>query len=562
MPNDLSYRLGIPLEEGRYSGSEYSRRVEHGLIVERNVVVPMRDGVRLLVDVIRPPGPGPFPVLLTYSPYGKHSRKSVEMFGGDEAGPGYAIGQLSHYTVWEGPDPLFWTSHGFAVVNSDSRGSWGSEGTLTFYSAKEAEDGYDLVEWCGHQPWSNGNVGMSGVSYLASSQWSVAATQPPSLKAINPWEGASDQFRDRATHGGIRETRFRTWWLESTSYSRTRVEDVLVMSATHPVFDSYWAERAPDLTAIQVPVYAVADWGDQGVHTRGTIEGFKRASSEHKWLEVHGRYKWPYFYGEESVQRQLAFFSSFLVSGAPAFERPKVSVEVREGYLVGDVHDEEQWPLLDTKYRPLFLDAAEGVLALDPPLSEASVGYDSESGSAHFEFEFSEDTEITGNVRLQVWMQTDEATDLDVFVGLEKLSADGAKVGFVAQSMFSDGPVALGWLRASHREIDESRSTEGQPWHPHDREVPVPVGVPVLLDIEILPSSTLFRAGERLQLIIQGRDLYPYPGETVALGHDNTRNQGAHIVCTGGEHASRLVIPVVERSIPAPSGQGNRQHPA
>jgi predicted acyl esterase len=553
MPNDLSYRLGIPLEEGRYPGGEYSRRLEHGLIVERNVTVSMRDGVRLLVDVIRPAAaPGPVPVVLTYSPYGKHSRKSVEMFAGDGADPGFAVGQLSHYTVWEGPDPVYWAGQGFAVVNADSRGSWGSEGTLTFYTTKEAQDGYDLVEWCGHQPWSNGNVGMSGVSYLASSQWSVAAMRPPSLKAINPWEGASDQYRERATHGGIRETRFRSWWLESTSYSRTRVEDVLVMAARHPLFDWYWAERAPDLSAIRVPVYAVADWGDQGVHTRGTIEGFKWASSEHKWLEVHGRYKWPYFYREESVQRQLAFFRSFLVDGAPAFGRPRVSIEVREAYLKGEIHDEERWPPLATEYRSLFLDATTGALAADPVVCEASVVYDSASGTACFEYVFPEDTEVTGNARLQVWMQTDEADDLDVFVGLEKLGRDGTKVGFVAQSMFSDGPVALGWLRASHREIDESRSTEGQPWHPHHRELPVPLGTPVLLDVEILPSSTLFRSGERLILVIQGRDLYAYPGETVALGHEDTRNRGKHVVCTGGATVSRLVIPVVKRAHPAP----------
>jgi uncharacterized protein len=548
MTEGLAYRLGIPLEEGRYPGGEYSRRIEHGLIVERNVDVVMRDGVRLRADVLRPAtAPGPFPVLLTYSPYGKHSRKSVEMFDGDGASPAFAIGQHSHYTVWEGPDPLFWAGQGFAVVNADSRGSWGSEGTLTFYSAKEAEDGFDLVEWCGHQSWSNGRVGMSGVSYLASSQWSVAAMQPPSLTAINPWEGASDQYRERAMHGGIRETKFRTWWLESTSYSRTRVEDVLVMADRHPLFDSYWAERAPDLSAIRVPVYAVADWGDQGVHTRGTIEGFKRASSEHKWLEVHGQYKWPYFYREESVQRQLAFFRSFLVEGAPAFDRPRVSIEVRENHLQGEFHDEEQWPPPATEYRSLFLDAAAGALAPDEGASAAEFPYDSTSGSATFEYVFAEDTEVTGNVRLQVWMRTEEGDDLDVFVGLEKLGRDGTKVGFVAQSMFPDGPVALGWLRASHREVDESRSTPGQPWHPHHQELPVPCGVPVLLDVEILPSSTLFRSGERLVLVIAGSDLYPYPDETVALGHAETRNRGKHVVCTGGATTSRLVIPVVAR---------------
>lgn len=170
-----------------------------------------------------------------------------------------------------------------------------------------------------------------------------------------------------------------------------------------------------------------------------------------------------------------------------------MSIEVREGYLQGETHDEERWPPAATEYRPLFLDATAGELAVDHVAVEADTAYDSASGKACFEDVFPEDTEVTGNVRLQVWMRTDEAGDLDVFVGIEKLGRDRTKVGFVAQSMFCDGPVALGWLRASHREIDESRSTEGQPWHPHHRELPVPRGTPVLLDLEILPSSTLFR---------------------------------------------------------------------
>lgn len=318
MTIDMAYRVGIPLEEGRYPGGEYSQRVEHGLLVERNVDVTMRDGVRLRADVIRPAAaPGPFPVLLTYSPYGKHSRKSVEMFNGDAALPAFAIGQLSHYTVWEGPDPLYWASQGFAVVNADSRGSWGIGGNPDLLLDERGAGRLRPRRMVRSSTLEQRKRGHVRRLLLASSQWSVAAMQPPSLRAINPWEGASDQFRDRATHGGIRETRFRSWWLESTSYSRTRVEDVVVMAARHPLFDSYWAECAPELSAIRVPVYAVADWGDQGVHTRGTIEGFKRASSEHKWLEVHGRYKWPYFYREESVRRQLAFFRSFSLTGLP-----------------------------------------------------------------------------------------------------------------------------------------------------------------------------------------------------------------------------------------------------
>lgn len=78
---------------------------------------------------------------------------------------------------------------GYAIVNPDPRGTWYSEGDATFLSPQEDEDFYDLIEWAGTQPWSNGKVGLSGVSYLTSSQWRVAGLKPPHLAAINPWEG-------------------------------------------------------------------------------------------------------------------------------------------------------------------------------------------------------------------------------------------------------------------------------------------------------------------------------------------------------------------------------------
>jgi predicted acyl esterase len=513
------------------------------------VAVTMRDGVRLYIDVFRPANQsGPLPVILTYSPYGKHARKGLDMFDNEkkDVDPGRDVGPLSHYTVWEGPDPLYWCQQGFVVINADTRGSWGSEGTLTFYSPTEARDGYDLVEWCGAQSWSNGRVGMSGVSYLASSQWNVAATRPPSLKAINPWEGASDPYRDRAMHGGIRETRFRGWWLESTSYSRTRVEDVVEMAIAHPLYDSYWADRAPDLSKIEVPVYAVVDWGDQGIHTRGTIEGFKQVASRDKWLEVHGQYKWPYYYREESLRRQREFFEAYLRDDSPAFDRPRVSVEVRDQHLEGTVRDDADWPLPATRYERVYLDARGSSLVAEPP-AEGVVSYDSDAGQATFDLRFERDTELTGNMALRLSVQSDEADDLDLFVGVEKLDRDGNKVGFPFQSLYADGPVALGWLRVSHRELDDERSTEAQPWHRHERELPVPRGERISVDVEILPSSTLFRAGETLRLVIQGSELYPYPGDSVVIVHEETRNSGPHILHTGGAHAPYLVLPVVPR---------------
>jgi predicted acyl esterase len=458
--------------------------------------------------------------------------------------------KLSPHTVWEGPDPLVYCRNGFVVVNADARGSWMSEGTLTFHTRDEAEDGYDIVEWAARQEWSNGRVGMAGVSYLAWSQWNVAALQPPHLFAINPWEGYSDPYRDIAMHGGMRETKFRPVWIETAAFSRNRVEDVVEMTKRHPLIDEYWQARTPELENITVPLYAVVDWGDQGIHTRGTIEAFKRAGSTHKWLEVHGRLKWPYFYREESVRRQLEFFRRFLCHDEEAMQsRAPVNIEVRERYFEGAVRNEDEWPLARTNYVDLFLNSEELCLTPEPPVGGGAVEYDAaHGGSAKFRIEFAEDTELTGNMALHMWVESPEAEDIDLFVAIEKYDTNGDRVGFPFQSMFHDGPVALGWLRASHREIDETRSTKWQPWHPHTREMLLDPGEIVRVDIEIWPSSTLFRAGESLELCVAGREFYPYPDAPFVIAHEETRNRGIHRIHTGGSRNSHLTVPMVPQS--------------
>lgn len=522
------------------------------MLVERDVEVRMRDGVRLYIDLFRPIGKTDLPVILTYSPYGKHARKSFEMFepgtatGAGTVDPGMTSGMVSHYTVWEGPDPVFWCQNGFAVINADSRGSWGSEGTLTFRSRQEARDGYDLVEWASAQPWSNGRVGMAGVSYLAWSQWSVASMRPPHLCAINPWEGYSDPYRDRHMHGGIPETKFTRWWIESTAYSRARVEDVPACCEAHPLIDEYWEDRIPELEEIECPVYAVVDWGDHGIHTRGTIEGFKRAGASEKWLEVHGRFKWPYYYRDESLRRQLRYFDHFLRNpSSDLSDWPRVEIEVRERYMVGSVRSEKEWPIKRTQYRKLYFNGESGALCEDAPMRASTVDYAPGDGSLRFKHTFTEDTEITGHICVKLFLESPGADDADIFVWVDKRGITGERITFPFQSMFSDGPVALGWLRASHREVDPTRSTPWQPWHTHARELPLPSGGPAELDIEVWPSSTLFRAGESLELIVQGHEAFLYPEAPVVVVHEPTRNAGRHVISVGGTQASYVLVPVV-----------------
>ena len=142
---------------------------------------------------------------------------------------------------------------------------------------------------------------------------------------------------------------------------------------------------------------------------------------------------------------------------------------------------------------------------------------------------------------------------MDLFVAVQKLDAAGGQVGFCFYAFHEDGPVALGWLRASHRALDPERSTPWQPVHSHDREEPLTPAMPVPVDIELWPSSTLFRAGETLRLVVQGSDIYTdaAPGLPFAR-HERLRNRGRHILRTGGRFDSHLLVPFIASEEPSP----------
>ena len=325
----------------------------------------------------------------------------------------------------------------------------------------------------------------------------------------------------------------------------------------HPFFDSYWATKVADFSKIEVPAFVVASWADQGLHLRGTLEAFKKISSKQKWLMIHGRKKWENYHQPDSVEKQVAFFDRFLKgidNGVPRW--PKVKLEVRERYYVGKSRNEREWPLARTKYKKLFLDARSGSLKTAPTKVRSQVRYDAPGDEsrcpaayraerAQFDYTFTQATELTGHMKLRLWVEAIGANDMDIFVAIQKFDRRGNYVPFAAFSALEDGPVALGWLRASHRELDEQRSTPYQPWLLHRRSLKLKAGVPTPVEIEIWPSGTRFSAGERLRLVVQGSDIYKYARWIVLARHPKSVNAGTHVIHTGGKYDSHLVIPVV-----------------
>lgn len=338
----LIWKPGVDPKEGKYPGFRPGL-VEHtdGMTIARDVAVPMRDGVKIYGNIFRPQDvEDELPTLMTWSLYGKHGLKTFDIFPNS----GVPKGAVSKHAVWEGPDPLYWTKRGYAVVNGDSRGSWASEGDLEILSPQTAYDGYDVIDWIASQDWSNGRVGLCGVSYLAIVQWRIAQLYPPHLACINPWEGYTDAFRDFTHCGGIPETKFAKFTDWSCRFSYGKTENWYANTQDHEMLDAYnISKMADDLGAITVPAYVVADWGDMGMHTRGALNGYTYIRSQQKWLEVHGQKKWQYYYQPSSLARQEAFYQRFLKNEPSEIDSwPPVRLEVRDRAFVGNWRAEQE----------------------------------------------------------------------------------------------------------------------------------------------------------------------------------------------------------------------------
>jgi predicted acyl esterase len=522
------------------------------VIFERDVAVPMRDGVVLSANLFRPPDGKPAPLIMSVTPYGKDGgRDRLVSLLMRLTGVRFGDIKISRCTSFEAPDPLYWVRNGYAVMQADVRGMHKSQGHAGVLTDQDAEDYYDLIEWAAVQCWCDGAVGLSGVSYLAMSQWRVAALRPPHLKAFIPWEGLSDLYREFAFQGGIPETGFvRTWWNKRMLAGRNRQfelsEDFLAQITRHPLDDSYWRGKQAALERIDAPALVCASWSDQGLHTRGSIEAFERIGSTEKWLYTHGRKKWETYYGADAVATQQRFLDCYLKGRDNGWRStPRVRLEVRKAFYRQEVRHEASWPPAATRLVPLYLDAARGVLDVTPVASVAHIEYDAMRGRAAFSFRFAEAVELTGEAKLRIWVSTSDGDDLDLFTVLKKYDERGREVFFSGYNGYRKDCVAKGWLRVSHRALDPAQSRPSRPYHSHHRLEKVSPGQIVPVEIEILSSSTWFEAASRLEVTILGRDAARYP----AFRHRQLVNRGRHRIHCGGRFDSHLLVPLLRGAI-------------
>ncbi|HXD44454.1 MAG TPA: CocE/NonD family hydrolase [Pseudolabrys sp.] len=521
----------------------------NGMRIDWDVPIEMDDGVVLRADLFRPVEDGRYPVIVSYGPYAK-GLAFQEGYKGNwarltAAAPEVLDGSSNKFQNWELVDPEKWVPDGYACLRIDSRGAGRSPGVLDVWSAREGGDLYQCVEWAGTQSWSNGKVGINGISYYAMNQWIVGALRPPHLAALCIWEGAADYYRDLCRHGGILSDFLASWHPRQVASvqhgagergARSAVTGELVAGPEtideaelakrrtdtpgepkrRVLIDDYYRARTADFARIEAPLLSAANWGGMGLHPRGNFEGYLAAGSKQKWLEVHGDTHFTHFYSRYGETLQKRFFGHFLKGEDTGWDKqPKVAVNVRHPGEKFVLRAETEWPLARTQWTRVYLDPDGRRLTTAEPQASTTLSYEAMGDGLTFRLATAtKPMEITGPVALKLWLSS-ETADADVFAALRVFGPTGKEVTFIG-SNDPRTPVALGWLRASHRKLDPRKSLPYRPWHTHDELWPLKPGEPVELDIEILPTSIVVPPGYHLALTILGRD-YEVDGKDIAL---------------------------------------------
>lgn len=513
------------------------------LIYDQDVPVKLRDGVTVYVDVFRPDNDKKHPVILAYTPYGKIDPPNNYDLYANRAW--MEKDKTSGLDTFESPDPDYWVSNDYVLVVADSRGSTNSEGALLYFGNEEGLDAKDVIEWAGEQNWSNGNVGMAGNSWLAAVQYFTAAVKPSHLKAIAPWEGFSDIYRDVCARGGIPSPEFFKGLTTTLRAGEDGVEDICAMVEEHPLYDDYWdKEKRAAFENIEIPGYFTASYSSN-IHPYGTFRAFNRVSSKEKWLRVHNSQEWPDQYTPKYRDDLRNFFDHYLKGLDNGWENtPKVRVSVLEETGPDTVdRPEEAFPIPRTQYKKLYLNGENISLSNENNEEMAAVTYEvgeNSDGKVEFRLKFNVDTEYTGYFKAHLFVSTDKGNDMDIFTFVSK--EDSIGVPYQRKILGCPFTGSSGRLRVSQREIDYDKSEVYDTWYKNTKEELIKPNEVVEVEIAMWPLGMRWRKGETLLFTISAGNLqlfeFPVP-PTV------TRNQGQHTIYTGGKYASYLEVPEV-----------------
>ncbi len=561
-----------------FGTGEVSKR-QYGIISERDVYVPVSDGVKICVDLFRPDGKGKFPVLVSLSPYTKELQSARIWPRG--MGTTFVRGN-SDASLEAGPTDFF-VCRGYVHIIASARGTGKSGGAYRYMDQREIRDIYDIIEWAGKQPWCNGNVGMLGTSYFSWNQQPAAVMQPPHLKAISPFYASSDHYRNVWYHGGILVTRFLNILFSAgaldvhTEASVAREElgekafqeaiartlanrDIgaepgLVASLAnpnmpvsaakldvllHPTDGPYWRERSvEDYDKINIPAYLGCCWGMYELHLPGAFRSWANLKVPKKMVigppiyldrPVH-QYSW----------ETLRWYDHWLKGlDTGIMDEPPVKLFVmgaNEWKMADD------WPVPGTKWIPFNLHPGGILCEVEPWPDAPTASYWDAPGRreslTYYSPALVENTEVVGPISLNLHASC-RGTDINFCVSLWDVDPDG-----------EERLLTRGWLKGSHREIDKKRSKPWQPFHPHTNPKPLVPGEIYQFAIEVMPTANLFKAGHRIGLKIKGA-VDEKPASTLSVIHaPHLASQTSSIVTIfhDAEHPSHLLLPITRGNV-------------
>jgi predicted acyl esterase len=574
------------------------RRNIRGIIKMTDVRIPLRDGSYVCADVFRPAAAGRYPIVMSKGFYGKSfyhdcicndadvirkEKMEDRYFTGNPDGAQYE----NHETV----DTSVWVPEGYVCIRVDARGVCKSPGLQAPFSVQEAEDYYDAIEWAGTQAWSNGNVGLWGMSYLAMAQHSVASLQPPHLKAMIAQGTDADIYNEALYGGGIFGSGFWNWWWKiwsGNNHCGDRPETdwmARVLATPFNDINAYGPRGSifmrPDMSKATAPVWIVGPQVGAIIHQLGSSETYIRSTAA-KARKFDFTDAWfPGSYSKKSIAEHMRYFDYWLKGNDNGvMEEAPVRVQVRTGNGAHFVLHEHQWPIARTEYRRWYLDArpaewqnddrrpnmlrivesqpvasgcAEYAADLDlgtPTLAPAGASDGTPRWSTGVSFiskPMQEDLLLAGYMKVGLWVQS-SSEDMDVFVSLRVLDEHDREIRYESVVLPVDPvhihPVGHGLLKVSRRKLDDERTTEYWPVHTHLEGdcAPLQRGEIVPVEIGLNPSTAMIRKGHRLLV-----DIQPYaPAGVPVRAYDRSYHVDAvNKLYTGPEHPSYLQLPII-----------------
>jgi len=535
----------------------YPEPIPPGVILEKNLFAIMRDGVEIALDVYKPAeGAGRWPVILAYSGYNKE-------------------------TFSESPFPSFWCPNGYAVVSAQARGTGQSQGKYTLHGKDESRDGYDIVEWIAQQPWCDGNVGMMGASYFGVSQWVTAIHNPPHLKCIVPCPGWTDYYRGLAYPGGVFRYSFISFWLPRVMRGclwpgpvpgkKPPMNSILDMLARPEDGPYYWERSVWNrMEQIKVPVLNIVP-ALQELHAPTHLRSYVDIKSPKKLIVspfIHQMYM-KFMLECLPINQQMLRWFDYWLKGIDTgiMDEPEVAIYDNG---TGEWRYENEYPLARTEWKKWYLHpkvaASEpwGLVSEALPAENEKPDTFRHPGTLFNPPQFlgyttaplKEDVVVQGPVSVTFYASTtaENTADWAFFIKVGDIAPDGAFAGRTKPEWTDFWTPRDVWICSSgnlkprFREVDESRSKPGQPWHSFRKPADLKPNVVYEFQVELVPIFNTFKKGHKIWVQIACQDVL-FDSQDAFSPSARVAYRGAHkdeiSVYHDSEHPSHLLLPVI-----------------